>query len=232
VITHGLTITSQMSRLIHLRSSISRPLPPHFRFLCDLKLSQLFGQYNCSSLIKTSFKASQAFHSTVANAKSSQQDFEDGAIPRIDWYAVGEDGEPPATPRARAVAEEILKLSMDEIDQLQRLYRMRIGLTQEQIESIFVPVGVPTGTATDSQPEAQQEVQEEKTQFDIKVTSFDAKSKIKVIKEVRSITGLGLKEAKEIVENLPKKIKEGLKKEEADELIEKLKAAGAEVELE
>ena len=73
---------------------------------------------------------------------------------------------------------------------------------------------------------------EEKTVFDVKLLGFDAKSKIKVIKEVRTITGLGLKEAKEMVEGAPKTVKADLKKEDAEELVEKLKKAGGEAELE
>jgi len=72
--------------------------------------------------------------------------------------------------------------------------------------------------------------EEEKTEFDVVVKS-DGGQKIKVIKVVREATGLGLKEAKDLVDNLPSKIKEGLPKEEADALAEKLKEVGAEVEL-
>jgi large subunit ribosomal protein L7/L12 len=71
---------------------------------------------------------------------------------------------------------------------------------------------------------------EEKDDFDIILASFGEK-KINVIKEVRSITGLGLKEAKELVESAPKAIKEGVKKDEAEELKKKLEEAGATVEL-
>ena len=70
------------------------------------------------------------------------------------------------------------------------------------------------------------------TLFDLKLLSFDAKSKIKVIKEVRTITGLGLKEAKELVEGAPKTVKKDIKKEEAEELAEKIKAVGGECEVE
>ncbi|GMI08685.1 hypothetical protein TrRE_jg3243 [Triparma retinervis] len=77
-----------------------------------------------------------------------------------------------------------------------------------------------------------EEVKEEKTLFDLKLLSFDAKSKIKVIKEVRTITGLGLKEAKELVEGAPKTVKKDIKKEEAEELAEKIKAVGGECEVE
>lgn len=71
---------------------------------------------------------------------------------------------------------------------------------------------------------------EEKTEFDVVMTSFGAK-KIGVIKVVRAITGLGLKEAKNMVEKVPSTIKAGVSKEDAAEVEEKLKAAGATVEL-
>ncbi|PCJ68099.1 MAG: 50S ribosomal protein L7/L12 [Rhodobiaceae bacterium] len=71
---------------------------------------------------------------------------------------------------------------------------------------------------------------EEKTEFSVVLTSFGEK-KINVIKEVRAITGLGLKEAKELVESAPKEVKGDVPKGEADELKKKLEAAGASVEL-
>jgi len=71
---------------------------------------------------------------------------------------------------------------------------------------------------------------EEQTEFDVVMTSFGAE-KVKVIKEVRAITNLGLAEAKALVESVPAKIKEGVNKEEAAELKDKLVAAGAEVEI-
>jgi len=71
---------------------------------------------------------------------------------------------------------------------------------------------------------------EEQTEFDVVLASAGDK-KINVIKEVRGITGLGLKEAKELVEGAPKTVKEGASKEEAEEIKKKLEAAGAKVEL-
>ena len=71
---------------------------------------------------------------------------------------------------------------------------------------------------------------EEKTEFDVILTSIGEK-KINVIKEVRAITGLGLKEAKEAVESAPKAIKEGVSKEESEEIKKKLEEAGASVEI-
>lgn len=92
-------------------------------------------------------------------------------------------------------------------------------------------VGLGGGGGGAAAPAAE-EAKEEKTQFDVKLASFDAKSKIKVIKEVRAITGLGLKEAKELVEGAPSVLKKDVKKDEAEALIEKLKEVGAVVELE
>lgn len=74
------------------------------------------------------------------------------------------------------------------------------------------------------------EAAEEKTEFDVVLAEAGAK-KINVIKEVRGITGLGLKEAKEIVESAPKTLKEAVAKDEAEEIKKKLEAAGAKVEL-
>ena len=71
---------------------------------------------------------------------------------------------------------------------------------------------------------------EEKTEFDVELTEVGG-AKVKVIKAVREVTGLGLKEAKEVVDNAPKTLKEGVSKEEADQIKEKLEAAGASVEV-
>ncbi|MEC8243822.1 MAG: 50S ribosomal protein L7/L12 [Verrucomicrobiota bacterium] len=71
---------------------------------------------------------------------------------------------------------------------------------------------------------------EEKSEFDVLLTEYGA-NKIAVIKEVRAITGLGLKEAKELVEGAPKPVKEGVSKDEAEEISKKLEAAGAKAEI-
>ena len=85
-------------------------------------------------------------------------------------------------------------------------------------------VAVAAGPAADAGPV------EEQTEFDVVMTSFGA-NKVAVIKAVRGATGLGLKEAKEVVESAPKAIKEAVSKEEAEELKKALEEAGAEVEV-
>ena len=89
-----------------------------------------------------------------------------------------------------------------------------------------VAVAAPAGGGGDGGDAAA----EDKTEFDVILTEFGG-NKIAVIKEVRGITGLGLKEAKELVEGAPKPVKEGVSKDEADEVAKKLEAAGAKVEI-
>ena len=79
--------------------------------------------------------------------------------------------------------------------------------------------------------DAPAEAAAEKDEFDVIFAAFDGDKKIPCIKEVRAITGLGLKEAKELVESAPKPVKEGVSKDEAEEIKKKLEAAGAKVEL-
>lgn len=95
-------------------------------------------------------------------------------------------------------------------------------------ESWGVSAAAPVAAAAASAAPA--EAAEEKTEFDVVLTAFGEK-KINVIKEVRGITGLGLKEAKELVEAAPKAIKEGISKGEAEEIVKKLTEAGATAEL-
>lgn len=87
------------------------------------------------------------------------------------------------------------------------------------------------GKAAEAPAAAEPEPEKVKDVFGIKIGAVDAKAKIKIIKEVRAITGLGLKEAKELVEKAPVTIKEGLKKEEAESFKKLLVDAGATVEL-
>ena len=93
--------------------------------------------------------------------------------------------------------------------------------------SAAAPVAMVAASAGGAAPAA---AAEEKTEFDVILTSFGAE-KIQVIKEIRAITGLGLKEAKDLVEGVPKPVKEGIAKAEADEIKKKLEAVGATVEI-
>ena len=93
-----------------------------------------------------------------------------------------------------------------------------------------VSAAAPVAVAAAAGPAAGGEAAEDKTDFDVILTSFGDK-KIQVIKEIRGITGLGLKEAKELVESAPCAVKEAVNKDEAEEIKKKFEAAGAQVEI-
>ena len=112
------------------------------------------------------------------------------------------------------------------IEEIKALTVMELAELVHEIEDVF---GVSAAAAVAAAPAAAAAV-EEKTEFDVVMTDFGAE-KIKVIKEVRGITGLGLAEAKAMVEGIPAKIKEAVSKEEAEEIKGKLEAVGAKVEL-
>ena len=117
------------------------------------------------------------------------------------------------------IVEELSSLSVLEASELSKLLEEKWGV------SAAAPVAVAAAPAAGGEAAA-----EEKDSFTIVLTAAGEK-KINVIKEVRSITGLGLKEAKDLVEGAPKDVKENASKEEAAEIKEKLEAAGATVEL-
>ena len=103
-------------------------------------------------------------------------------------------------------------------------------LVKELEEKWGVSAAAPVAVAGAGAAAAPAEAAEEKDEFDVILKSAGA-NKIAAIKEVRAITGLGLKEAKDLVESAPKPVKEGCSKDEAEEIKKKLEAAGAEAEL-
>ncbi|MFQ6018617.1 MAG: 50S ribosomal protein L7/L12 [Kiloniellaceae bacterium] len=119
------------------------------------------------------------------------------------------------------LVEELSKLTVTEAAELAKKLEETWGV------SAAVPVAVATPAGGGEAAEA---VVEEKDSFDVILAAIGDK-KINVIKEVRAITGLGLKEAKDLVESAPKPVKEGCGKDEAEELKKKLEEAGATVEL-
>jgi|SRR6056297_2854811 len=120
--------------------------------------------------------------------------------------------------------EELLKeLSAKSIMEVVELVKM---LEDEWGVSAAAPVAVAAGPAAGGEAAAA----EEKTEFDVHMTSFGS-NKVSVIKAVRAITGLGLKEAKDMVEGAPTTVKEGASKEDAEEIKKQLEEAGASVEL-
>ena len=121
----------------------------------------------------------------------------------------------------KKLAEEIVALTLLEAAELKKILKDEYG-----IEPAAGAVAIAAGPASAAPAEAA----EEQTEFDVILKAAGAR-KINVIKEVRAITGLGLKEAKDLVEAGGKAVKEGVSKAEAEEIAKKLQDAGAEVEL-
>ena len=103
-------------------------------------------------------------------------------------------------------------------------------LVKEMEEKFGVSAAAPMAMMAAAPAEGGAEAAEEKTEFDVILTAAGDK-KIQVIKEVRAITGLGLKEAKALVDETPKPVKEGIPKDEAEKLKEQIEAAGGQVEI-
>ena len=121
----------------------------------------------------------------------------------------------------KKLAEEIVALTLLEAAELKKILKDEYG-----IEPAAGAVAIAAGPASAAPAEAA----EEQTEFDVILKAAGAQ-KINVIKEVRALTGLGLKEAKDLVEAGGKAVKEGVSKAEAEEIAKKLQDAGAEVEL-
>ena len=119
----------------------------------------------------------------------------------------------------KAFAEQLVNLSVKEVNELAQILKEEYG-----IEPAAAAVAVAAGAAAGGAAE------EEKTNFDVVLKSAGA-AKLQVVKKVKELTGLGLKEAKELVDNAPGVVKEGLPKAEAENLKKELEEAGAEVEL-
>ncbi len=119
----------------------------------------------------------------------------------------------------------------DVMNYIENASMLEISDLVKEIEEKFGVSAAPMAVAAVGAPAGgEAEAEEEKTSFDAVLSSFGDK-KIQVIKEVRAITGLGLKEAKDLVEGAPKAVKEGVSKDEASEIKEKLEAVGATVEI-
>ena len=119
-----------------------------------------------------------------------------------------------------SIAESLVNLTIKEANELLTVLKDEYGIEPAAAAAVMAgPAGGDGAAAV-----------EEQSEFDVMLTGIGG-NKIAVIKEVRGITGLGLKEAKELVDNAPSAIKEGVSKDEADEVKGKLEGAGATVEL-
>ena len=120
----------------------------------------------------------------------------------------------------KAFAEQLVNLTVKEVNELAEILKTEYG-----IEPAAAAVAVAVGPAAEAAPAV-----EEKTSFDVVLKSA-GQAKLAVVKAVKELTGLGLKESKDLVDGAPSEIKKGVTKDEADALKKQLEEAGAEVEL-
>ncbi len=118
----------------------------------------------------------------------------------------------------KAFADQLVNLTVKEVNELAKILKDEYGI--EPAAAAAVAVAAPAAAAA----------VEEKTSFDVILKAGGA-NKLQVVKIVKELTGLGLKEAKDLVDGAPKPVKEGISKADADDLVAKLKEAGAEVEV-
>eukprot|EP00980_Cylindrotheca_fusiformis_P003663 scaffold818_cov136-Cylindrotheca_fusiformis.AAC.29 len=171
-----------------------------------------------SSLI---MRTSPHFRSSYSTARSFASSPAEAASPEVD------SGKPFSSPKVESLYDKIVTLPEEEVNILGAMVIQLLG------RKIFPGEFGGAGTVAAQGQEAGvvEEVQEAKTIFDLKLVGYDAKAKIKVIKEVRAMAGLGLKEAKELVEAAPKVVQKDLKADKAEELKAQLEAVGAQVEV-
>jgi large subunit ribosomal protein L7/L12 len=127
-----------------------------------------------------------------------------------------------AAVKKEEILEAIASMTVLEVSELVKMMEEKFGV------SAAAPVAVAAAGPAGAAPAA---AEEEKTEFNVILKSFEDAKKIAVIKEVRTVTGLGLKEAKDLVEGAPKPLKEGVSKDEAAKIKDSITAAGGTVEI-
>lgn len=179
------------------------------------------------------------YSSASANAAVAEEEVE------IDQRKLPADYDPatfdptehrsPPTDKVFRLVDEIADLTLLEVSDLSDILMKRLGIKELPPMAALKPGAATIAAAmggASAKPSKEEASKPEKTAYNLRLDSFDAASKIKVIKEVRAFTDLGLKEAKELVEKAPAVLKQGLSKEDGEQLVEKLKAVGAKAVLE
>ena len=144
---------------------------------------------------------------------------------------------PDYSPRVIRLADDICSLTLLEVHDMMDILKKKLRLTMPTGGQMMMPGMMPMGGgampgAAGGGAPAAAEAAPEKLELNVKLESFDPAQKIKVIKEVRAVTELGLKEAKDLVEGAPAVLKKGLKKEDAEAIREKIEKVGGKVVLE
>ncbi|EPS38258.1 hypothetical protein H072_8023 [Dactylellina haptotyla CBS 200.50] len=147
------------------------------------------------------------------------------------WDSTSAAGAGAANPKLVQIVDQISTLTLLETADLVGLLKERLNIPDSLLAAPAAPAGAaPAAAAAPVEEEAA--AAEEKTLFNVKLASFDAAAKAKVIKEVKALLGLSLVDSKKFVESAPKMLKEGLTKDEAEKMKKTLEGLGAKIDLE
>ncbi|KAH7374286.1 54S ribosomal protein L12, mitochondrial precursor [Pyrenochaeta sp. MPI-SDFR-AT-0127] len=178
--------------------------------------------------------ASRALRRCICTAKSTAyvRPSIGGAQQRIQRrWASGEATAAPTNPKIATIVDQISQLTLLETADLVSTLKTRLNIPDMPMGGFAAGPAGPAAAAPVEEEEAAPAAQE-KTLFNLKLEKFDAGAKPKVIKEIKAMLGLSLVDSKKFVESAPKTMKEGVPKEEAEKIVETLKALGATVVME
>jgi large subunit ribosomal protein L7/L12 len=167
------------------------------------------------------WRASTRSRGFAADADPAAKDPDDDRVVDLDREEF-----PDVSPRVIRLADDICSLTLLEVHDMTTILTKRLGLSGSPMPMMAGGGGAAPAAAAPAEAAPVQ------TEFTVKLEGFDPAQKIKVIKEVRAATDLGLKEAKDLVEGAPTVIKKGLKKEDAEAIKEKIEKVGGKVVLE
>lgn len=208
-----------------LSAHVLKPLYNDIRTICNAS-----GEFVSNPLLVSRLNSSVTPNLNAKKFSTSAQEIpkEEGHVPST------EDMNPKPSERVYTLADDIAGLTLLEVSDLTDVLRNKFDIKEMPIMTMMMPgMGMPVMPGTGGKAGAAKvEEKQAKTFFDLKLESYDAASKIKIIKEVRTFTDLGLKEAKDLVEKTPALLKKGVTKEEGDTIIKKLKDLGAKVVME
>ncbi|KAM4073443.1 hypothetical protein ACB094_10G019600 [Castanea mollissima] len=154
-------------------------------------------------------------------------------LPSFSTSSAAQESKPPTpSEQVSGIVDELSGLTFLEVSNLIEVLRDKLGIIETPTMMVMMPgmvLGGLKGKGGGGVAKKKVEEKAEKTVFDVKLERFDAAKKIKAIKEMRTFTDLGLKEAKDLVKKLPTLLKKGMTKEEAESIIAKMKEVGAKV---
>ncbi|GFF23612.1 50S ribosomal protein L12 [Aspergillus lentulus] len=154
--------------------------------------------------------------------------------PSRRWNSTEAQAAAPANPKITQIVDQISQLTLLETADLVASLKSRLNIPDLPVGGFAVAAGPGGGAAAPAAAEEEEAAPaaQEKTLFNLKLETVDAASKAKVIKEIKGLLGLSLVDSKKFVESVPKMMKESVPKEEAEKIIETLKAVGAKVVME